>query len=306
MKKIKKITVVIIVTISLIITSIPAFATVEINSKLISALSDYYAKLSIDNDTWFINSVLPIKFDNYNVVVSAFDGSFDVVTKKEYGNYIFEMPSAFAPSEIGLLLVDSDTKEVIPLEEAYDNGIVDLDKLYSCYKNNSEEFLCTIRENKADFSQLKYLVESYDKGYYFLPGNIYSKESIERLSDAYDNAKAVLANENSTQDIVDKAYNALNTAIGSMEVIGGCCAPYLLGDTNRDNILDVNDVTKLQIFLAKIENIKENNNHMYADVNQDRYVDVNDVTDIQMYLAGYESEHRINQLVIEFYHLLEK
>ena len=45
---------------------------------------------------------------------------------------------------------------------------------------------------------------------------------------------------------------------------------------------------------------------MYADVNKDRYVDVNDVTDIQMYLAGYESEHRINQLVIEFYHLLEK
>ena len=158
---------------------------------------------------------------------------------------------------------------------------------------------------KTDFSKLSNLVESYDRGYYFPPGNLYSEESKQRLIDTYNNAKAVLADENSSQETVDEAYNLFETALYSMEIIGGCCAPYLLGDANRDDIIDVNDVTKVQIFVAKIEDYKENNKYMYADVNQDRYLDINDVTEIQMYLAGYESDCNINKKVIEQYYLLE-
>ncbi len=65
------------------------------------------------------------------------------------------------------------------------------------------------------------------------------------------------------------------------------------GDVNSDEIVDVNDVTGLQLYLANndydpILDILTGYESVYCDINLDSYVDVNDVTTLQMYLAGYE------------------
>lgn len=65
------------------------------------------------------------------------------------------------------------------------------------------------------------------------------------------------------------------------------------GDINSNRVVDVNDVTNLQIILLTdyagkpIEYPLEMAKY-YRDLNFDNYVDVKDVTTLQMYLAGYD------------------
>lgn len=60
-------------------------------------------------------------------------------------------------------------------------------------------------------------------------------------------------------------------------------------DINGNDIVDVNDVTQLQIYLANSKADEDVFATMYYDVTLDSYIDVSDVTKIQMYLAGYEN-----------------
>ena len=60
-------------------------------------------------------------------------------------------------------------------------------------------------------------------------------------------------------------------------------------DINGNDIVDVNDVTQLQLFLSQGKADEEDElATMYYDVTLEGYIDVSDVTKIQMYLAGYE------------------
>ena len=67
------------------------------------------------------------------------------------------------------------------------------------------------------------------------------------------------------------------------------------GDVNGDDIVDVNDVTQLQLYLANNTSLGNvlfdflaSIDSVYFDIDADSFVDVKDVTTLQMYLAGYE------------------
>ncbi len=64
-------------------------------------------------------------------------------------------------------------------------------------------------------------------------------------------------------------------------------AAILYGDVNLDGEIDVNDVTCIQMFLAKYENVIDAElGETLADVSGDGLVDVVDVTTLQKYLVG--------------------
>lgn len=64
---------------------------------------------------------------------------------------------------------------------------------------------------------------------------------------------------------------------------------YLLGDVNNDGIINVMDVTALQMYIAGMVTLDDKIN-LRADVNFDGTISINDVTTIQNYTAGVMSE----------------
>ncbi|MEE1060270.1 MAG: CAP domain-containing protein [Ruminococcus sp.] len=72
------------------------------------------------------------------------------------------------------------------------------------------------------------------------------------------------------------------------------------GDINGNDVVDVSDVTQLQLILAGLTAKVADMSEIFYDVNFDEYVDISDATKIQMYLAGYEDnfadEHKLVKL----------
>ena len=69
-----------------------------------------------------------------------------------------------------------------------------------------------------------------------------------------------------------------------------------LGDVNGDGIVNVDDATLIQKYLAELETI----DGIYlqaADSNEDTEIDVSDATAIQMYAAEYQTGHPIGQVM---------
>ncbi len=58
----------------------------------------------------------------------------------------------------------------------------------------------------------------------------------------------------------------------------------ILGDTDNDGVLSVNDVTELQMYISQSKDFSDEQK-MLADYNQDGIIDVLDVTDIQQFIA---------------------
>ena len=74
------------------------------------------------------------------------------------------------------------------------------------------------------------------------------------------------------------AYFAVDN--GSVEVYS-----YLLGDVNRDGVVDIKDVTVLRRYLAGMVAAEEID-LLAADCNCDGVVDIKDVTILRRFLAG--------------------
>ena len=72
----------------------------------------------------------------------------------------------------------------------------------------------------------------------------------------------------------------------------------LLGDSNGDGIVNINDVTTIQRYLAEMDTLEGIFLHA-ADVNQDGKVDIEDATAIQMYLAEYEMVYPISEIMTQ-------
>ena len=71
-----------------------------------------------------------------------------------------------------------------------------------------------------------------------------------------------------------------------------------LGDASGDGIVNINDVTVIQRYLAELETLEGIYLHA-ADANQDGTVDIADATIIQMYLAEYEMEYPIGEVMTQ-------
>ncbi|MDR3970755.1 MAG: dockerin type I repeat-containing protein, partial [Ruminococcus sp.] len=60
---------------------------------------------------------------------------------------------------------------------------------------------------------------------------------------------------------------------------------HILGDVNSDGIINVNDVTALQLYISQSKDFSDEQK-MLADSNQNGIIDVLDVTDIQQLIAN--------------------
>ena len=69
-----------------------------------------------------------------------------------------------------------------------------------------------------------------------------------------------------------------------------------LGDVNGDGIVNVDDATLIQKYLAELETIE--GIYLYAaDSNEDTEIDVSDATAIQMYSVELHTGHPIGQVM---------
>lgn len=71
-----------------------------------------------------------------------------------------------------------------------------------------------------------------------------------------------------------------------------------LGDTDGDGNVSINDVTKVQRYLAELEPLEGIYLHA-ADANQDGTLDISDATAIQMYLAEYDVPYSIGEVMTQ-------
>ena len=69
---------------------------------------------------------------------------------------------------------------------------------------------------------------------------------------------------------------------------------YLLGDINKDNLLDVSDITAMQRIANDFTSIDDEQKAL-ADVNEDGKVDITDMTLLQKYFAGDNSLNTYSQ-----------
>ena len=60
----------------------------------------------------------------------------------------------------------------------------------------------------------------------------------------------------------------------------------VLGDVNNDNVININDVTGIQIYIADIADLTDNQKFV-ADANEDGTLSITDATELQGYLAEY-------------------
>lgn len=71
-----------------------------------------------------------------------------------------------------------------------------------------------------------------------------------------------------------------------------------LGDTTGDGIVNINDVTTIQRYLAELEPLEGIYLHA-ADANQDGTVDIADATALQMYIAEYDLPYPIGEVMTQ-------
>lgn len=69
---------------------------------------------------------------------------------------------------------------------------------------------------------------------------------------------------------------------------------WLLGDSNGDGYVNINDVTIIQRYLAELETL---DNKYASDANRDGLIDISDATVIQMYLAEYIVLYPVGEMI---------
>lgn len=77
-------------------------------------------------------------YEGYMLVSASYNFVEPMPVSNRYGGYIIENSDRRFPSEYGWLAVNIDTEDVIPLEQALEEGIVDTDKLFEFTKYPNE------------------------------------------------------------------------------------------------------------------------------------------------------------------------
>ena len=135
-------------------------------------------------------------------------------------------------------------------------------------------------------------LESYSNQYgWTIPGEIFI--NLDKVRDAIDYAKEVLANPNATQEEINFAYYNLENANNSVDTIGYIASPFLSGDCDDDDEVTIKDATYLQMIIVKLKSFDQSDEligNCYMDVNFDFKINIKDVTMIQCFVAGYTDE----------------
>lgn len=109
--------------------------------------------------------------------------------------------------------------------------------------------------------------------------NLYTINSYNRFSSALGAAIDVLKDDSVDQAAVDSAFSELKLAYENLA--------YKTGDVDHSGILDVNDVTYIQMYISKTELKETYFDLSLADLNNSGDVSVIDATYCQMIVAGF-------------------
>lgn len=127
-------------------------------------------------------------------------------------------------------------------------------------------------------------------------------ENIGTLHDAYQKGLDIYNDPNAAQEQINEIYYELIAAQANIHIIGWTAAPYLKGDMNNDQQVNILDATEIQLALASA-NVLDDVQSNRADVNNDMHINIMDVTYIQLYCAGDESpENKAGTYSIEYYY----
>lgn len=211
---------------------------------------------------------------------------YNIYTKKSYDAYLA------AKQKAEKLLAD---------ENATDE---ELDAMIEEFKTARDNLLKIEDAGWTDITkdELENLVnDTYD---IMQPGDLY--RNTDAFFFACNFAREILEKENPTQEELNNAYYNLVSAIENLERVGWVASPFLLGDCNQDGKITIKDATKIQMTLAKFDDISY---YVMADVDRDFSVDIKDATRIQLYCAeflgeencAYTGEYDFNYYYNKFY-----
>ncbi len=92
--------------------------------------------------------------------------------------------------------------------------------------------------------------------------------------------------ENTDYELVADGESVTITGINNYkDSITLTVVPMLIGDVNKDNVININDTTYIMKYLAELENLNDNQK-LVADTNGDGAITITDATQIQKYLAS--------------------
>lgn len=103
----------------------------------IYTLADTYLNENKSNEFTETYVYTPVftDFNGYRIVPASTNEVMPMQNSFRTGKYIIETNNIYTPTEFGYLAVNADTGDVIALETAIKNGIVDSDKLFESYQN---------------------------------------------------------------------------------------------------------------------------------------------------------------------------
>lgn len=82
-----------------------------------------------------------LDFNGYKIIYARYNVSLPMIQIERIGKYIYYDLSYYVPSDLGYLVINPETKDVIELEEAIEAGIVDADALFEYQDKGFEMYL---------------------------------------------------------------------------------------------------------------------------------------------------------------------
>lgn len=100
----------------------------------------YLKNYSSDEDD--INIYCPefLDFDGYKIVSASTNVVLPTILSKRVNGCILESNNYYIPSDLGYLAINTETGDVLELEEAIENGVIDVEKLYAYNSANNMRF----------------------------------------------------------------------------------------------------------------------------------------------------------------------
>ena len=222
------------------------------------------------------------EYSQYNPLYTDADGNYAwdvpegwwkvVVEKEGYETYTSEwLPVPPPQTDVNINLMSKEIPEITGIST--EDGCVLVD--FSVYMN--PETIKNITITDSNGKTLEYTLE-YSKDKTAYDGTVYSDSFVLRIDNKY------LISSQTYTVTVNNAESYSGVPMNATEDVTFKVDDEVRGDINGDGIVDVKDVTALQMHLANY-NIAVNENVL--DVNGSGIVDVSDVTTLQMLLAGY-------------------
>lgn len=108
---------------------------------------EFLANGGIDAPFVYTGNVYDYEYNNYVVLPAYYDIVLPVLTDKRIGGFIFECYNSYGPSDLGSLAVNCETGDVLQIEDAFEQGIIDLNDFYEFYRATeaSESFVFKMR-----------------------------------------------------------------------------------------------------------------------------------------------------------------